>query len=160
MRRLVIPVLVLLVLVPSAFAAGPSRAQIRGFLLRSPGVAPGIKDTIREGRFSAGLDRIVRGDLTGDGQPDEVVTVFSGGTAGDIAFYVLSGEGSGMHAIKSSNREYKIGVQIVAGQLQVTRPLYAANDPNCCPEHLEITTYRYDGHRLVSSARERVKTPK
>ena len=61
------------------------------------------------------------------------MTIFSGGTAGDIAFYVLSGEGSRLHAIKPSNDEYKVGVRSSRGGSQVTRPLYAASDPNCCP---------------------------
>ncbi len=72
---------------------------------------------------------------------------------------MLTGEGSGLHPIKSSNQEYKVGVRVVGGRLQVTRPLYRASDPNCCPAHLEITTYRYDGVRLVSASKRRIRTP-
>jgi hypothetical protein len=49
---------------------------------------------------------------------------------------------------------------VVGGKLQVTRPLYGPNDPNCCPAQLEITTYRYDGVRLVSVSKTRIKTPR
>lgn len=160
MRRLLLALLLVLVCAAPAIA-GPhlGRAAIARYLLGDPGVSSRVKATIRNGGFHAGVDRLIYADLTGDGRAETVVTIFSGGTAGDIAFYVLTGEGSGLHAIKTSNQEYKIGVRIVRGKLQVTRPLYGATDPNCCPEHLEITTYRYDGHRMVSARRVREKTP-
>jgi hypothetical protein len=158
-RLLLVLVLVLAASAPALASPHLSRSQVRSYLLGSPGVSAQIKATIRQGGFHAGVDRLLYADLTGDGRPETVVTIFSGGTAGDIAFYVLTGEGSGLHSIKSSNREYKIGVKVVGGKLQVTRPLYGAQDPNCCPGHLEITTYRYDGVRLVSASRVRERTP-
>jgi hypothetical protein len=159
MRRLVLAgALLLAFAAPSSADTHAGRGEIRQFLLSSSSVSPRVKATIREGH-GEGIDRILFRDLTGDGNSEDIVTIFSGGTAGDIAFYVLTGEGSGLHPIKASNQEYKIGVKVVAGTLQVTRPLYAKNDPNCCPAHLEITTYRYDGVRLVSASKERVKTP-
>lgn len=138
----------------SALAADIHHANVKQFLLRDPQVSPGIKETIRLGD-GGGIDRLVYGDLTGDGQADVVVPIFSGGTAGDIAFYVLSEQGGVLHAIKRSNEEYKIGVAIVHGRLQVKRPYYRSYDPNCCPEYLEVTTYRFDGTRLVSASRAR-----
>jgi hypothetical protein len=137
-----------------AVASDIHRANVKRFLLRDPQVSPRVKATIRYGH-GGGLDRLVYGDLTGDGQADVVVPVFSGGTAGDIAFFVLSEQGGALHAIKRSNQEYKIGVRIVRGQLQVTRPYYRSSDPNCCPDYLEVTTYRFDGKRLVAASRAR-----
>jgi hypothetical protein len=162
MRRLLLALaLVLTFAGPAGAGTHAGKAAIKSFLLSdSSGVSPRVKATIRDGRFHAGIDRILFKDLTGDGNPEDIVTVFSGGTAGDIAFYVLTGEGSGLHFIKASNREYKIGVKVVGGRLQVTRPLYGPNDPNCCPAQLEITTYRYDGVRLVSVSKTRIKTPR
>jgi hypothetical protein len=160
MRRLLIALaLVLSAAAPASADSHAGKAEIKSFLLSTPTVSPRVKATIRDGRFDAGIDRVLFRDLTGDGKAEDIVTIFSGGTAGDIAFYVLSGEGSGLHFIKASNKEYKIGVKVVAGQLQVTRPLYRASDPNCCPAHLEITTYRYDGVRLVSALKKRIRTP-
>jgi hypothetical protein len=160
MRRVLIALaLVLAFAAPASAGSHAGRAEITSFLLSSPGVSSRIKATIRDSSNHAGIDRLIFKDLTGDGTSEDIVTIFSGGTAGDIAFYVLTGEGSGLHVIKASNQEYKIGVQVVAGKLRVTRPLYGASDPNCCPAHLEITTYRYDGVRLVSASRKRITTP-
>lgn len=139
---------------PAAVASDIHRVNVKQFLLRDPQVSPSVKATIRYGH-GGGLDRLVYGDLTGDGQADVVAPVFSGGTAGDIAFFVLSEQGGALHAIKRSNHEYKIGVRIVRGHLQVTRPYYRSSDPNCCPDYLEVTTYRFDGKRLVSASRAR-----
>jgi hypothetical protein len=162
-RRLLVAVVLALSLglvgASSALATGISRVAVRQFLLRDPGVAKDIKSTIRQSSFGAGIDRLVYGDLTGDGQNDVAVTIFSGGTAGDIAFYVLSADGGTLHAIKRANDQYKIGLKIVLGRLQVTRPIYKGNDPNCCPSQLEITTYRYNGTRLVAASSYRDKTP-
>jgi hypothetical protein len=158
-RRLLIACVLLLAFAAPSYAdTHAGRAEIKQFLLSDSSVSPSVKATIREGH-DEGIDRILFRDLTGDGNSEDIVTIFSGGTAGDIAFYVLTGEGSGLHPIKASNREYKIGVTVVGGKLQVTRPLYRASDPNCCPAHLEITTYRYDGVRLVSASKKRIKTP-
>jgi hypothetical protein len=160
MRRLLIALpLVLTFAAPAAAGTHAGKPEIRSFLLSSPGVSARVKATIRDSSNHAGIDRLIFKDLTGDGTAEDIVTVFSGGTAGDIAFYVLTGEGSGLHFLKASNQEYKIGVKVVAGKLQVTRPLYGASDPNCCPAHLEITTYRYDGVRLVAASKQRIKTP-
>jgi hypothetical protein len=161
MRRLPIALALVLTLAAPAFAdTHPGKAAIKSFLLSDASVAPRIKAAIRDNEgFHAGIDRVIFKDLTGDGNSEDIITIFSGGTAGDIAFFVLTGEGSGLHPIKASNSEYKIGVNVVAGKLQVTRPLYGATDPNCCPAHLEITTYRYDGVRLVSASKKRIKTP-
>jgi hypothetical protein len=161
MRRLLLALVLVLTSVGVADAGTHAgKAEIKSFLLSSAGVSPRVKATIRDGRFHAGIDRILFKDLTGDGTAEDIVTIFSGGTAGDIAFYVLTGEGSGLHAIKTSNQEYKVGVRVVGGKLQVTRPLYRQNDPNCCPAQLEITTYGYDGVRLVSTSKKRIKTPR
>jgi hypothetical protein len=161
-RRLLTVVLVLalgLVVASSALGADISRAAVRQFLLHDPGVSKNVKSTIREGGFGAGIDRLVYGDVTGDGTPDVAVPIFSGGTAGDVAFYVLSKDGGTLHAIKRSNDQYKIGLKIVLGRLQVTRPIYIGSDPNCCPSKLEITTYRYNGTRLVAASSFVEKTP-
>jgi hypothetical protein len=146
----------MLISAATALASDIRHADVKQFLLRDPQVSAGIKETIRVGH-GGGIDRLVYGDLTGDGQADVVVPVFSGGTAGDIAFYVLSEQGGVLHAIKRSNEEYKIGAAIVRGRLQISRPFYRGSDPNCCPSYLEVTTYRFDGKRLVAASRHRVQ---
>jgi hypothetical protein len=160
MRRLLLALCVTALVLAGAGSAGAniSKAAIRQYLLHDPGVSAPIKETIRTGGGGAGIDRLVYGDLTGDGKPDVAVTVFSGGTAGDIAYYVLTTQGGTLHAIQHSNQEYKVGVQIYKGRLEVTRPLYASSDPNCCPSHLEVTDYRYNGRTMAVVSRKRFKT--
>ncbi len=160
MRRLLLALCATTLVLADAGSASAniSKAAIRQYLLHDPAVSAGVKGAIRTGGGGAGLDRFVYGDLTGDGIPDVAVTVFSGGTAGDIAYYVLTTQGGTLHAIQHANQEYKVGVQIYKGRLEVTRPLYAANDPNCCPSHLEVTDYRYNGRTMAVVSRTRFKT--
>jgi len=160
MRRLLLALCVTALVLAGAGSASAniSKAAIRQYLLHDPGVSSVIRDTIRTGGGGAGIDRLVYGDLTGDGKPDVAVTIFSGGTAGDIAYYVLTTQGGTLHAIQVSNHEYKVGVQIYKERLEVTRPLYAKSDPNCCPSHLEVTDYRYNGHGMAVVSRKRFKT--
>jgi hypothetical protein len=163
MRRLVLILSVLAVVLASIGSASAddaiTKAAIRAYLLKDPQVTADVKSTIRTGGKEAGIDRLIYGDLTRDGRADVVVTIFSGGTAGDIAYYVLSAQGGKLHAIQRENHEYKVGPKIINGNLQVTRPLYSGADPNCCPSHLEITVYRYDGHKLALQSQKRIKTP-
>ena len=132
--------------------------NVKLFLLRDPQVSPRVKATIRYGH-GGGLDRLVYGDLTGDGQADVVAPVFSGGTAGDIAFYVLSRRGRRAPRDQASNQEYKIGVRIVRGHLQVTRPYTAAPTRTAARNTSRSRPTALTGVRLVSASKKRIKTP-
>src|SRR4051794_2048804 len=97
-----------------------------------------------EGR-SAGQDisRIVCTDVTGDGTKDALFTVYSGGTAGDIAFGVITGPGGVLELYK---RGYKVGVDPTSHtSFDVQQPIYRRSDPNCCPSKFAITSYTWNG---------------
>ena len=68
------------------------RANLKPLLLRAPQVAPRVKNLIRNSSGRSGgsaTPSLSYGDLTGDGRAEVAVPIFSGGTAGDIAYYVL-----------------------------------------------------------------------
>src|SRR5262249_54100299 len=66
------------------------------------------------------------------GKKAMVVTVASGGTAGDIdwAVYVSSGKGWQLSLIRGG---YKLGLVRKGSDIVETNPVYKKNDPNCCP---------------------------
>ena len=66
------------------------------------------------------------------GQKAMVVTVGSGGTAGDIdwAIYV---PGSGGWTLSLVRGGYKLGLVRKGADIVETNPIYKKNDPNCCP---------------------------
>ncbi len=80
-----------------------------------------------------GVDRLVCGDFTGDGQRDLAATIFSGGTAGDTAWVVFRANGRRWRLAFRDLHVYKVGIFQRGGDLVDSQPIYRKNDPNCCP---------------------------
>jgi hypothetical protein len=92
------------------------------------------------------ISRIVCKDLTGDGVKDALFTVYSGGTAGDIAFGVITGPGG---VLAHYGKGYKVGVDPTSDtSFDVQQPIYRRTDPNCCPSKFAVTPYRWNGKKF------------
>lgn len=145
----------LLTLPPLAAAAIPGqlgRPNLRPALLRAPQVSADIKALIRDFSGASGgiaTPSISYGDLTGDGLDEVVVPIFSGGTAGDIAYYVLSVVNGRATVVRAVNRTYKVGVSIRGRKLVERVPIYAGDDANCCPSRIQTTVFRWNGRILA-----------
>ena len=116
--------------------------------------------TATGGQFVA--SSVIYADLTGDGIEEAVVPIASGGTMGDIAYVVLTPDGSGVKALpmeKGTTSSGGVAVSVDAGKLIDTRPVYGPNDPNCCPSQLKKTTYAWDGSKLAQVSSETVPNP-
>jgi hypothetical protein len=107
--------------------------------------------TIREG---GGVDTILCHDFTRDGAVDMAATVFSGGTAGDIAWAVFRRrEGRWALALRQL-RVYKVGLFRVGSDLVESTPVYRRNDPNCCPTGgFDHRRFHWNGTRFVVAKR-------
>ena len=107
--------------------------------------------------------RVIYADLTGDGVEEAVVPISSGGTLGDIAYVVLMNGASGLQEILTSGpsqpNEGGVAVSVADGKLVETRPVYAAEDPNCCPSMFRRTTFAWDGTKLAQQSSETVSNP-
>jgi hypothetical protein len=75
-----------------------------------------LRATVRPGG-GGGPDRLICHDLTGDGVPEMAVTVFSGGTAGDIAWVVFTRDGSRWRVAHQQLNVYKLRLDRVASDL-------------------------------------------
>jgi hypothetical protein len=78
-----------------------------------------------------------------------VVTVASGGTAGDIAWaaYVAEPRGWRLSLVRGG---YKLGLVRKGGDVVATDPVYKANDPNCCPSGGFVhQQWHWNGKRFV-----------
>ena len=103
-------------------------------------------------------DEVMYADVTGDGIDEAIVPIDSGGTAGDIAFLVLTPSGTGtktLFKLTPENGSGGLAVAVEGGQVVMTQPIYGPEDPNCCPGALRKTTYMWNG---TSLAVESVKT--
>jgi hypothetical protein len=78
------------------------------------------------------VDAVVCFDLTRDGRMDLALTVFSGGTAGDVGWAVFVGTATG-YRLSLVRTGYKLGLFRVGADLVESQPVYRNGDPNCCP---------------------------
>jgi hypothetical protein len=95
-------------------------------------------------------EEIVFADLTGDGVDEAVVPISSGGSGGDIAYSVFSERGGNLEELLQVKPEAgRVTAAVEDGVLVETQPVYAPEDPLCCPSQLRRTYYRWDGEELV-----------
>jgi len=135
---------------------GLRHADLRALLVHDPAVSASNRRLAREGPpMDGGIDRtrVSYGDLTGDGRADVVVPLFSGGTAGDIAYFVYAVVDGRVRDILPVNNVYQVGVRIEDHRLVERLPDFRRNDPNCCPSFVTTTVYRWSGGRLVQQSR-------
>jgi hypothetical protein len=93
---------------------------------------------------------IIFADLTGDGVDEAVVPISSGGSGGSIAYAVFGYRGGELkELLEVKPKGGRVTVAVQDGVLVDTEPLYAPEDPLCCPSQLHHTYYRWDGSKLV-----------
>ena len=117
-----------------------------------------VKSVIASTGGSYLQDEVTYADVTGDGIDEAIVPIDSGGTAGDVAFLVLTPSASGTKTLLklvAASGSGGLAVAAEGGQIVMTQPLYGPEDPNCCPASLRKTTYVWNGTALVV---ESVKT--
>ncbi|HXF51813.1 MAG TPA: hypothetical protein VNM43_09050 [Dehalococcoidia bacterium] len=128
--------------------------------------APDVASFLERAGGEVAQDAVIFADLTGDGEEEAVVPVSSGGTAGDIAYFVYTMRNGELELLLSVVPEAgRIQVELDAeGRLMDREPVYGPDDPECCPSRVRTRVYEWDGKRLrVASEREEpssgVKTP-
>ncbi|MCL5998806.1 MAG: hypothetical protein M1546_22520, partial [Chloroflexi bacterium] len=92
---------------------------------------------------------ILYADLNDDGAVEAVISLFSGGTAGNIGLLIYATAPELITGLGG----YKVYAQAEVGQLLVTQPLYGKWDGNCCPSGYNETRYRLEGNKLVAAGR-------
>jgi hypothetical protein len=88
------------------------------------------------------------GDLTGDGKPEAILPVSSGGTAGDVGALLFRLGRSGKPELITSVGGYKMNASITNAELVVMQPQYAGWEPNCCPSAITTERYKLRGNGL------------
>jgi hypothetical protein len=107
----------------------------------------------------AGVNLVRCGDITGDGLPDALFTIASGGTAGDTHFGVLQGKADGTLGARILYKQaYKVGIARHSSRsFDVLQPFYAAHDPNCCPSSFRQTRYTWNGKHFIAGKAKKLK---
>lgn len=93
------------------------------------------------------FDDVLYVDMDGDGGEEAVIPLNSGGTAGNIGFFVYR-QASPAPTLVASMGGYKQWTRIEDGKLVGTDALYTGWEGNCCPSAFRHTTYGLEGDRL------------
>jgi len=121
---------------------------------------PAVQDLVAESGGHPLPEEIIFADLTGDGVDEAVVPINSGGSGGDIAYAVFGYQGGDLEDLLTVKPEAgRVTVSVEDGVLTETQPVYAPEDPLCCPSELRHTFYRWDGSELVVDHQTTEKAP-
>jgi hypothetical protein len=135
-----------------ALLAAPATAQepqvlFKQKLLADDGTSKDVKSMLRSGSGFVEPHPLFD-DVTGDGKADALVRVMTGGTAGAVAVYVLSTDGtksSNLRVVMRNQRLYRATLKVNdVHNLVVRVPVYAAGDTMCCPSRARDRTYAWD----------------
>jgi hypothetical protein len=132
-----------------------TRLDPRVLVLRDPAASPDIRALARNPPVAgAGVSRASTsyGDVTGDGRPDALVQVRSGGAAGTVAYFVYAVRDGRVRDVLPVNDVFGADVAIVAGRIVQRLPLWSARDAPCCPGRVAITVFRWDDGHMATQA--------
>jgi hypothetical protein len=97
-------------------------------------------------------------DLTGDGHDEALVSVVSGGSFGNLAYFVVALDEGWPHVIRQETADpssrHGVDVQIQDASIVETSGIYGPDEPNCCPSLLKKTYYRWDGQGFQENTTE------
>jgi hypothetical protein len=136
----------------------PSDASaIRGFDLASD---PAAQTLVQQVGGTIDVAAVIYADVTGDRREEAIVPVGSGGTMSNMAYLVYRLEDGKPQVVltRTADRATAGGLSVNAedGVLQEIRGVYGDEDPLCCPSQLRLTSFRWDGTRLLVAS-ERVE---
>jgi hypothetical protein len=132
--------------VPAPLAARCTQAAAKAAILVAPALRS-LRPTMTNG---GGVDRLICRDLTGDGKADLAATIYSGGTAGDIAWVAFrQAQGRWVLALRELD-QYKVGLFAAGADLVDSQPIYRKTDPNCCPSGgFDHRRFHWNGSRFA-----------
>lgn len=132
------------------------------FAAFTPGTSPAAWQDVEVGGYAL-TGSVQYGDLDGDGAEEAIISLSSGGTAGNLGF-LLYREGLERPQLVAAVAGYKISGLIDNGTLIISQPLYFGGDANCCPAGVLRATYLLTGDSLspieqTAFYQERVVSP-
>jgi hypothetical protein len=152
---------------PSASLSPSAKPEPTATVVSNPDVhevdfsqVPAVKELLEDSGGRLLPQEIIFADLTGDGAEEAVVPISSGGTGGNVAYAVFGYRGGDLKELLVVKPEAgRVMVAVEDGVLVETQPVYAPEDPLCCPSQLRHTYYRWDGSELVVDHEETEKAP-
>jgi hypothetical protein len=111
----------------------------------------------------ADISLVIYGDLTGDGVEEAVVPLALGGRTSEVGFVALKLDSSSPGRVKGIYSGLATGgaisLRIEGGKLIETQGVASADDPECCPSTLRVTTLGWNGSALVVESTNTIPNP-
>jgi hypothetical protein len=121
---------------------------------------PAVEELVADSGGRVLPQEIIFADLTGDGADEAVVPISSGGSGGNVAYAVFGYSGGDLEELLVVKPEAgRVTVSAEDGMLVETQPVYAPEDPLCCPSQLRHTYYGWDGSEFVVDHEETETVP-
>ena len=121
---------------------------------------PAVEELVANSGGHLLSQEIIFADLTGDGADEAVVPISSGGSGGNVAYAVFGYIGGDLEELLVVKPEAgRVTVAAEDGMLVETQPVYAPEDPFCCPSQLRHTYYGWDGSEFVVDHEETETVP-
>ena len=136
---------------PSAIVTAGSATSTLGIRALDVKAVPDVQKALTATGGQIVQSSIIYTDVTGDGIDEAIVPISSGGTLGDVGFFVLTPTNTGTTTLLKEFPPDSPGlaVAVVSGKIVMTQPVPAPDDPNCCPSFLRHTTYSWNGSALA-----------
>lgn len=142
---------------PSVGKPTESQTFFENALSSDAKVTPAIKQALAS---NAGIIDPASGftDVTGDGRPDALVFVTTGGAGGRIALYVFSTHGqtgssnTDLKAIYRSQGLYNASIRLSGTTITVIEPKYSKGDDIGSPKRTTERDYTWDGKTFTKRA--------
>jgi hypothetical protein len=135
---------------PGAAGAAPAAPCTRAAAKAAILATPALRSIWATVRLGGGVDKLICHDLTGDAVPELAATIFSGGTAGDIAWVVFRRSRGRWRLAFRQLQAYKVGLFRVGRDLVESQPVYLKDDANCCPTGgFDHRRFHWNGSRFV-----------
>jgi hypothetical protein len=164
--RAIVPLItgaaVFAIVAPSVGKPTESQTFFENALSADPNVTPAIKTALST---DAAIIDPASGftDVTGDGRPDALVFVTTGGAGGRIALYVFSTHGqtstnnTDLKSIYSNQSLYNGTIKLSGTTITLVEPKYSKGDDIGSPRRLTERDYVWDGKTFIKRATRTVK---
>ncbi|MEI2826597.1 MAG: hypothetical protein V9F04_09425 [Dermatophilaceae bacterium] len=119
----------------------------RTTILADAGMPVELREPVATRCAGCGVDAAAYADVTGDTRDEAIFTISDGNAVAGTVVYTMTPGGPTRVFAHVGHQGW---VEALAGNLQVTREMYAADDPRCCPTGPpEVSTYTWNGHAFA-----------
>jgi len=112
---------------------------------------PDVQAALEEEGGTFAQTDVIYADVTNDGFDDAIAPISSGGTLGNIGFFVLTMSGTDPKTLLTEfpGEAGGLALSVEGEKIVLTQGIPGPDDPECCPSLLRKTVYAWNGTALA-----------